>query len=91
MTQKPMLRVEVGALGAHQVRNMRGEGWTGAEVGVGTLVTALPLTDFFENNTRFFLIEFVGYISCVFVVMSSLVSLVSHVGCFQPSAGVFWL
>ena len=24
MTQKPMLRVEVGALGAHQVKNIRG-------------------------------------------------------------------
>ena len=24
MAQKPMLRVEVGALGAHQVKNMRG-------------------------------------------------------------------
>ena len=32
VTQKPMLRVEVGVLGAHQVKNMRGEGWTGAKV-----------------------------------------------------------
>ena len=32
MTQKQMLRVEVGALGAHQVKNMRGEGWIGAKV-----------------------------------------------------------
>ena len=33
MAQKPMLRVEVGALRAHQVKNMRGgEGWVGANV-----------------------------------------------------------
>jgi len=25
-----MLRIEVGARGAHQVKNMRGYGWTGA-------------------------------------------------------------
>ena len=30
----------------------------------------------------------IGYSSCVFVV-GSLVSLVSHTGCFQPGAGVF--
>ena len=50
MTQKPMLRVEVGALGAHQVKNMRGEGWTGAKVqgaclgGCGYLAPTGPLT-----------------------------------------------
>ena len=32
MTQKQMLRVEVGALGAHQVKNMRGGGWKCANV-----------------------------------------------------------
>ena len=28
----PVLRVEVGALGAHQVKSMTGGGWTGANV-----------------------------------------------------------
>ena len=32
MTQKPMLRVEVGALGAHQVKNIRGGSWASADV-----------------------------------------------------------
>ena len=53
MTQKPMLRVEVGALGAHQVKNMRGKVGQARKfkapvwVGVGISAPAGPLTDFF--------------------------------------------
>ena len=32
MTQKPILRVEVGALGARQVKNYKGGCWAGAVV-----------------------------------------------------------
>ena len=62
MTQKPMLRVEVGALGAHQVKNMRVEGSTGAKVqgaclgGCGHLAPTGPLTVFLN-----------GYSSCLFL------------------------
>lgn len=57
MTQKPMLRVEVGALGAHQVKNIRGvvgqarmckaPVW----VDVGISAPAGLLTFFFEMDT----------------------------------------
>ena len=59
MTQKPMLRVEVGALGAHQVMNMRvvaGQArickapvW----VVVGISAPAGPLSDFPPNLIQF--------------------------------------
>ena len=87
MTQKPMLRVEVGALGAHQVKNIRGvvgQAWmckAPVWVDVGISAPAGPLPFFLFN----------GYSSCVFVVVGSLVSLISHTGCFQPGAGVSWL
>ena len=82
-----MLRVEVGALGAHQVKNMRGEGWTGAKV-QGACVGGCGYFGPGWASHRFFLI---GYSSCAFVVVSSLVSLVSRASCFQPGAGVSWL
>ena len=52
MTQKPMLRVEVGALGAHQVKNIRGVAGQARMckapvwVDVGISAPAGPLTDF---------------------------------------------
>jgi hypothetical protein len=80
-----MLRVEVGALGAHQVKNMRGVAGRArmckAPVRVGVGISARP-----GWASHCFLI---GYSSCVFVVVGFLVSLVSQIGCFQPGAGVF--
>ena len=69
-----MLRVEVGSLGAHQVKNIWGVGGQARMfkapvwVGVGFSAPAGPLTVLFC----------IGYSSCVFVVVSSLVSLVSQ-------------
>ena len=87
MTQKPMLRVEVGALGALQVKNMRGGGPDRRE-------SARRLCGWvwvFWPRLGLSLIFLTGYSSCVFVVVSSLVSLVSRASCFQPGTGVSWL
>ena len=70
MTQKPMLRVEVGALGAHQVKNIRGVAGQARMckapvwVDVGISAPAGPLTDFFLKWIQFMCFRG-GGLSCV--------------------------
>ena len=83
-----MLRVEVGALGAHQVKNIRGvvgqarmcKAPVWVDVGISAPAGLLTFF-FFEMDT----------VHVFFVVVGSLVSLISRTGCFQPGAGVSWL